>query len=37
MSYLEIAQRGKTEMANAYTVLCLGLQSYLSVKRLASR
>ena len=35
--YLGIAKRAQLEAAHEYTMLCLGLQSYLSAKKLSAR
>lgn len=35
LAYLEIAQRAQVELVNGYTVLCLGLQSFLAAKRIS--
>lgn len=31
-AFIEIAERARMERVNAYSVLCLGLQSYLSAR-----
>ena len=36
-AFLEIAERARVERVNSYSVLCLGLQSYLDAQHLGCR
>ena len=35
--YLQIAMRAQTEGVSTYSILCLGLQSYLQARKLAAK